>query len=249
MPLACGESALSAVPAVSAACRAHSLFCEEAERILFISPAHLTARLLPNGTTQVRWRYTSRGWRAPSRLVRLQGEAALAIGQLQDGRPARQGNRKAEHRSTAGPVFSGDFSAVQFDQHAAGGDHVLRLVPGLKYSLVFQPSGPGLPQGDDVGVVSAELALLSLSGEEEEGSVSGGGWGGFVSEVGLVASVDWAGAIRVEWRLGRAAGSSSSSPATEPVCRLATSYRLTLRIGEGKYTSAKLLHFISRQLA
>ena len=79
--------------------------------------------------------------------------------------------------------------------------------------------------------------------------MSGGGWGGFVSEVGLVASVDWAGAIRVEWRLGRAAGSSSSSPATEPVYRLATSYRLTLRIGEGKYTSAKLLHFISRQLA
>ena len=221
MPLACGESALSAVPAVSAACRAHSLFCEEAERILFISPAHLTARLLPNGTTQVRWRYTSRGWRAPSRLVRLQGEAARE-------EVWRRQLLLEEGQLLLPPGL---------------------LVPGLKYSLVFQPSGPGLPQGDDVGVVSAELALLSLSGEEEEGSVSGGGWGGFVSEVGLVASVDWAGAIRVEWRLGRAAGSSSSSPATEPVYRLATSYRLTLRIGEGKNTSAKLLHFISRPLA
>jgi hypothetical protein len=126
----------------------------------------------------------------------------------------------------------------------------LLLPPGLletggaKYSLVFQPSGAALPQGDEVGVISAELALLSLEGpgqhqqlDEITSSAGGGGdWGAFVSEVGLVASVDWAGAIRVEWRLARAAGTTAG----EPSYRLADGYRLTLRIGEGRWTIQSL---------
>ena len=203
LPLPCGQSALSAVPTVSAACRAHSLFCEESERILFISPAHLTARLLPNGTVLVRWRYTSRGWRAPHRLVRLLSG------------PGRE-------------VFSRQLLLEE-------GQITLQpalLDPAAKYSLVFQPGGPGVPQAEDVGVVSAELALLSLL-EAEHREEGGGPSGAFVSEVGLTASVDWEGAIRVEWRLARAAGTTDTA---ELQYRQATSYRLTLRIGEGKST-------------
>jgi hypothetical protein len=193
---------------VSAACQAHSLFCEESERILFISPAQLTGRLLPNGTTLVRWRYTIRGWRAPSRLVRVLEPA---------------GREKWSRQ-----LLLEEGQQLILPQGL--------LQPELKYNLVFQPSGPGIPQEDEVGVVSAELALLSLTeGAEEELADSAEEWGAFVSEVGLVASVDWTGAIRVEWRQGRAVGSSQAvAEVAEPRYRLATSYRVTLRIGEGE---------------
>jgi hypothetical protein len=207
LPLPCGQSALSAVPTVSAACRAHSLFCEESERILFISPAQLSARLLPNGTVLVRWRYTSRGWRAPHRLVRLLSGPGREVFSRQ--------LLLEEGQITLPPAL---------------------LDPAAKYSLVFQPGGPGVPQAEDVGVVSAELALLSLleaEHREEGGGPSGEVWGAFVSEVGLTASVDWEGAIRVEWRLARAAGTAETA---ELQYRQASSYRLTLRIGEGKST-------------
>jgi hypothetical protein len=111
-----------------------------------------------------------------------------------------------------------------------------------------------VPQAEDVGVVSAELALLSLL-EAEHREEGGGPSGAFVSEVGLTASVDWEGAIRVEWRLARAAGTADTaelqSRQGRRLARVADTaeprYRLTRAAGTAD--TAELQYRQTRRLA
>ena len=78
-PVNCGHTSLEARPELSASCRAHSSFCQEKEQIKFISPQHVTAKLLKNGTVQVKWRFSSRGWRAKRRLIRIETSDGVTI--------------------------------------------------------------------------------------------------------------------------------------------------------------------------
>ena len=79
LPVKCGVSYLTAVPQISSSCRAHSSFCQEEERIRFVSPEYLTAKLLINNSVHVKWRLGERGWRAPSRLVRVEQKTGERI--------------------------------------------------------------------------------------------------------------------------------------------------------------------------
>ena len=45
----------------------------------FISPQHVTAKLLINNTVQLKWRFSSRGWRAKKRLIRIQQSDGVNI--------------------------------------------------------------------------------------------------------------------------------------------------------------------------
>ena len=69
LPLHCGQISLTARPRPSPACRAHSTFCSE-EKLQFVSPRHLTARLTPGTRVEISWRSSSDGWRTDlTRLV------------------------------------------------------------------------------------------------------------------------------------------------------------------------------------
>ena len=71
LPVPCGSSVLTAVPQISASCRAHSSFCQEEERIRFMSPAYLTSSFLANQSVLIKWRQGSRGWRTPTRILKI----------------------------------------------------------------------------------------------------------------------------------------------------------------------------------
>lgn len=62
---------MKATPEISPSCRAHSSFCEDEERIRFISPENVSAKLLSNNSILLEWRHGSTGWRAPTRLIRI----------------------------------------------------------------------------------------------------------------------------------------------------------------------------------
>ena len=91
------------------------------------------------------------------------------------------------------------------------------------YNLVFCPGGDGVPS--EIGSIRLELSILPLQDPGE--------WGAFLSDVGLLASVDWRGSIVVEWREGRATGSVLEKDEVLLRYKPADGYKLTLRIGEG----------------
>ena len=69
LPLHCGQLSFTARPRPSPACRAHSTFCSE-EKLLFVSPRLLTARLTEERRVEISWRSSTGGWRPPhTRLV------------------------------------------------------------------------------------------------------------------------------------------------------------------------------------
>ena len=69
LPLHCGRLSFSARPRPSPACRAHSVFCSD-QKLNFVSPRHLTARLTEGGRVEISWSSSSAGWRpAMTRLV------------------------------------------------------------------------------------------------------------------------------------------------------------------------------------
>ena len=68
LPLQCGQLTELAQPQPSAACRAHSTFCS-AERLVFVTPRLITARMTSEDTAEISWNTTSGGWRAPETLV------------------------------------------------------------------------------------------------------------------------------------------------------------------------------------
>ena len=67
-PLKCGQLSILAEPKPSLACRAHSTFCL-GERLVFVTPRLITARLRSEDEVELSWNTTSGGWRVPETLV------------------------------------------------------------------------------------------------------------------------------------------------------------------------------------
>ena len=116
VPMPCGQVELRARPEVSLSCKAHTSFCGEDERVVFVKPDIVRATYLANGSMLVEWNNTRGGWRTESVVVRVM-----------DGHWA--GRRLLEKQ-----IFSQD-SRVMVDN----------LVEGAAYEVTFNPSGSEVP--------------------------------------------------------------------------------------------------------